>query len=255
MNDATGMVRSRLMMGSTKSRNRRTRHATSANRNPTTNDSKKPSAMRPKLAPTIIQKFGITTWSASACNVRIGPASTRRLSTTWSSSSHTTSQNAMMIALRANCLRTLVLLAAARRSAAARSASKIRCASSSAMSPCADITRTTWLFATPMLVSMLMISSQVTPLAVAVCIMKPICASAMPFCRTICAIMATFSSGMPTFAAMAANCIRGSSSGASVATAPRAPMPPTRPFNFSNMVPFSATCRQALQRRPARRPC
>ena len=42
--------------------------------------------------------------------------------------------------------------------------------------------------------------------------------------------------------------------GASVATAPRAPMPPTRPFNFSNMVPFSATCRQALQRRPARRP-
>lgn len=55
MNDATGMVRNRLMMGSMKSRNRRTRHATNASRKPTANDSKKPSAMRPKLAPTITE--------------------------------------------------------------------------------------------------------------------------------------------------------------------------------------------------------
>lgn len=170
--------------------------------------------MRPNDAPQITQKSSWTTCSDSASSVRKGPAKMRRLSAMRSAISHTTSQNTMMAAFLQKFLRPCLASAAARRSAAARSSASRRSASSSSMTPCACITRITCDAETPSDVSMENISCGCTPFDSAMPIMAPICASAMPFWRIICAICATRSSGSPIFCAMAAICIRGASSAA-----------------------------------------
>ena len=161
----------------------------------------------------------------------MGPARTRRLSITMSSSCHTASQKTMMPTLRAKRRAPFCLSTEARASAARRSSSIRRCASASSISPWELITRTTWPCDTPSDVSMSSISRGSTPFSVAMRIMGPICESAKPCDLIICAICATRSSGRPIFAAMAEICMRGAGSPAAVA-----PRFPKRSFNIPQVI-------------------